>query len=154
MILPRGSNLKIIFHFFCRSCKGLNRLSKVKKPLIYIVFFFILPFAAGAQTIYRADLKILKHKEDRLKYLVKKVMLDSFTAGRMRSESQFIKTFVRSLAVKNSFYYPFDSVQGIGKVYAPDSTFRIFTWQISFDDYYCRQRGCIQYRTADGSLKL
>ncbi|HYC29769.1 MAG TPA: hypothetical protein VEB42_13145, partial [Chitinophagaceae bacterium] len=49
---------------------------------------------------------------------------------------------------------PFDSVQGIGKVYAPDSTFRIFTWQLSFDDYYCRQRGAIQYRTADGSLKL
>jgi len=126
----------------------------VKKPLIFTFFLFILALGARAQTISPADLKILKHKEDSLKALVKNVIIDSFTAGRMRSDSQFIKTLVRSLQVKNSFYYPFDSVQGIGKVYAPDSSFRIFSWQISFDDYYCRQRGAIQYRTPNGSLKL
>jgi hypothetical protein len=80
--------------------------------------------------------------------------VDSFTAGRMRSDSQFIKTLVRSLLVKNSFYYPFDSVRGVGKLYAPDSTFRIITWQIAYDEYYSRQRGAIQFRTADGSLQL
>jgi hypothetical protein len=110
--------------------------------------------AASAQKIAPSDLKILHKKEDSLKILVKNVMIDSFTAGRMRSDSQFVRTLVRSLQVKNSFYYPFDSVKGIGKVYAPDTSFRIITWQISFDDYYCRQRGAIQYRTADGSLKL
>jgi hypothetical protein len=45
-------------------------------------------------------------------------------------------------------------VQGVSKLYAPDSSFRIFTWNISFDDYYSRQRGAIQMRTNDGSLKL
>jgi hypothetical protein len=39
-------------------------------------------------------------------------------------------------------------------LYAPDSTFRILTWEISLSNYYVRQRGAIQYRTADGSLKL
>jgi hypothetical protein len=58
------------------------------------------------------------------------------------------------LQIKNSFHYPFDSVQGVSKLYAPDSTFRIFTWSLSFDDYYSRQRGAIQLRTPDGSLKL
>jgi len=72
----------------------------------------------------------------------------------MRSDSLFIRALVRALQVKNSFYYPFDSVQGISKLYAPDSAFRIFTWNISFDDYYSRQRGAIQMRTNDGSLKL
>lgn len=97
---------------------------------------------------------MLRKKEDSLKMIVKSVMIDSFTAGRMRSDSQFIKTLVRSLQIKNSFYYPFDSIKAIGNLYAPDSTFRIITWQLSYDDYYCRQRGAIQLRTTDGSLKL
>jgi hypothetical protein len=72
----------------------------------------------------------------------------------MRNDSFFIRTLVRTLQVKNSFYYPMDSVIGISKLYSPDSAFRIFTWSLSFDDYYSRQRGAIQMRTKDGSLKL
>lgn len=72
----------------------------------------------------------------------------------MRNDSLFVRTLVRSLQVKNSFYYPFDSLKGVSKLYAPDSTFRIFSWSLSFDDYYSRQRGAIQFRTADGSLRL
>lgn len=127
----------------------------MKKP---ILFFLLLLASAGAFAqagkITPADMRILRQKEDSLKRLVKNVFLDSLTAGRMRSDSQFIKTFVRSLQIKNSFYYPFDSVKGISKVYAPDSTFKIFTWQIDFDGFYIRQRGAIQYATPDGSLKL
>ncbi|HEU0064909.1 MAG TPA: hypothetical protein VFQ58_07750, partial [Flavisolibacter sp.] len=58
------------------------------------------------------------------------------------------------LQVKNSFYYPFDSVQGVSKLFAPDSTFKIFTWEVALNEYYSRQRGAIQYLTKDGSLKL
>jgi hypothetical protein len=72
----------------------------------------------------------------------------------MRNDSLFVRTLIRTLQVKNSFYYPFDSVQGISKIYAPDSSFRFFSWTLSFDDYYARQRGAIQMRTDDGSLKL
>jgi hypothetical protein len=107
-----------------------------------------------AQEIAPADLRKLQVKEDSLKLLAKNVYIDSFTAGRMRSDSQFVKTLVRSLLIKNSFYYPFDSVQGISKIYSPDSLFRIFTWSISYDDFYSRQKGAIQFKTKDGSLKL
>jgi hypothetical protein len=107
-----------------------------------------------AQKSLPADRKKLELKEDSLKTLAADIILDSLTAGRMRSDSQFIRTLVRALQIKNSFYYPFDSVQGVSKLYAPDSTFRIFTWNISFDQYYSRQRGAIQMRTSNGSLKL
>jgi hypothetical protein len=107
-----------------------------------------------AQKILPADRKRLKEKEDSLQRLAANIILDSLTAGRMRSDSQFVRTLVRALQTKNSFYYPFDSVQGVSKLYAPDSTFRIFTWNISYDDYYARQRGAIHMRTSDGSLKL
>jgi hypothetical protein len=108
----------------------------------------------NAQKIDPANQKILIRKEDSLRSLAKNLIIDTFTASRMRNDSIFIRTLVRALQVKNSFYYPFDSLQGVSKLYAPDSAFRIFTWSLSFDDYYSRQRGAIQFKTADGSLKL
>lgn len=93
-------------------------------------------------------------KEDSLKDYSFYLNTDSLTQDRMISDSIFTKTLVRALLIKNSFYYPFDSIKGISKLYAPDSAFRIFTWILSFDDYYSRQKGAIQFRTADGSLKL
>lgn len=102
------------------------------------------------------DFGKLQLKEDTLKTLAKNLITDSTTADRMRSDSLFIRTLVRTLEIKNSFYYPFDSVIGVSKLYAPDTTFRIFTWSLALDDvgYYYRQRGAIQFPTADGSLKL
>ncbi len=127
----------------------------MKNPFIYLLgFCLIFSITLQAQKISPSDFKLLHQKEDSLKRLAKNLYVDSLTAQRMRSDSTFIRTLVRSLQIKNSFYYPFDSVQGISKLYAPDSTFRIFTWSLAIDDYYTRQRGAIQYRTPDGSLKL
>lgn len=126
----------------------------MKNRILSIVALLLVFSWADAQTISSADLRILKSKEDTLKNLAKNLIVDSLTAGRMRNDSLFVKTLVRTLQVKNSFYYPLDSVIGISKLYAPDSTFRILSWSLSFDDYYSRQRAAIQMRTADGSLKL
>jgi hypothetical protein len=126
----------------------------VKKRFLYLAALLFAFCWADAQKISTADLKILKSKEDSLKNLAKNLTIDSLTAGRMRNDSLFVKTLVRTLQVKNSFYYPLDSVLGISKLYAPDSTFRILSWSLSFDDYYSRQRAAIQMKTADGSLRL
>ena len=53
-----------------------------------------------------------------------------------------------------SFYYPFDSLQTISRLYAPDSSFRIFTWQFKKDNLLYLQEGAIQMNQPDGSLKL
>ena len=126
----------------------------MKKPFILILSFIVTAGALHAQKLQPLDLRVLKQKEDSLKNLAKNLIVDSLTAGRMRNDSLFVRTLVRSLQVKNSFYYPFDSVQGISKLYAPDSTFRIFSWSISYDDFYSRQRAAIQFKTPDGSLRL
>jgi hypothetical protein len=135
----------------------LNQIP-LKKFLPFLALSVILNIACTqlsvAQKISQADKKRLIEKEDSLRSLASDIILDSLTASRMRSDSFFVKTLIRALQIKNSFYYPFDSVQGISKLYSPDSAFRIFTWNISFDDYYSRQRGAIQIRTNDGSLKL
>ena len=125
----------------------------MKKPLLYILFLFAVCLSAEAQKISSADLKVLRKKEDSLKMYAKDLNVDSFAANRMRSDSFFIKVLRRSLAVKNSFYYPFDSVKGIGNLYAPDSSFRIITWSLSYSEDFSSQRGVIQYLTADGRPK-
>jgi hypothetical protein len=126
----------------------------VRKLLTLILTVFFLTAFCEAQKIGAADLRILRQKEDSLKALAKNLIVDSLTARRMRNDSMFVRTLVRSLQVKNSFLFPFDSVQGVSKLYAPDSSFRIFSWSLAFDDYYSRQRAAIQFRTPDGSLKL
>jgi hypothetical protein len=134
---------------------------KNSQPLniTFYKIFFLLAFVLSSQflfsqTILLVDKKLLVQKEDTLKVLAKKLIIDSLEEGRMRSDSIFIRTLIRTLQIKNSFFYPFDSVQGISKLYAPDSSFRFFSWNLSYDEYYSRQRGAIQLRTKDGSLKL
>ncbi len=128
----------------------------IRSFIIFLCLVAAFSLSSSAQKITNADLKKLQLKEDTLKDLAKNLILDSTLAGRMRSDSSFIRTLIRSLEIKNSFYYPFDSVKGISKLYAPDTSFRIFTWSLSLDEdgYYYRQRGAIQFPTADGSLKL
>ena len=129
----------------------------VKKSISVIFLFTILVFAPGecwSQKISATGLRQLKSQQDTLAEYSLYLNTDSLPQDRMIADSAFTKVLVRALQVKNSFYFPFDSVLGISKLYAPDSTFRILTWILSYDDYYSRQRGAIQMRTADGSLKL
>lgn len=128
----------------------------MKNSIILSILFLLAQSSFAQQKITPADAKVLRQKEDSLKVLAKTFLTADATEERMHKDSLFIKTLIRSLQVKNSFYFPFDSLQGVSHLYAPDSTFRIFTWQLDFQDSYAytRQRGAIQFRTPDGSLKL
>jgi hypothetical protein len=107
-----------------------------------------------AQRFTPAELKQFKLKQDSLKKTGFDIVNGKDAALRFRSDSNFTRTLVRTLLLKNSFYFPLDSLKTISKLYSPDSLFRIFTWQVVKDDNYCRQRGFIQMNTKDGSLQL
>lgn len=115
--------------------------------------FFLLP-SAQAQRFSRQDMQLLQKKEDSLKNLSIKIIQGINPSDRFNADSSFTKVFVRALKTKNSFYYPFDSIYTVSKLYAPDSSFRIYTWQMVINDNVIRQHGAIQMRTSDGSLKL
>lgn len=108
----------------------------------------------SAQEISSRDRKELRKKEDSLKVYSDKMINAPEAPERFRADSNFVRGLVRSLKVKNSFYYPFDSLRTISHIYAPDSTFRIFTWQLKKDEYVYLQKGAIQINTANGELKL
>ena len=129
-------------------------LTHITKISLTVILSTAIYLQTNAQSLSSSDLKKITIKEDSLKSLAENFHTDSLTAGRMRSDSLFVKTLIRTLQIKNSFHYPLDSVFGVSKVYAPDSSFRILSWNLSFDQYYSRQRAAIQFNTADGSLKL
>ena len=107
-----------------------------------------------AQRISKEDRTILLEKQDSLSSLGLK-LVDAQEAGdRFRADSLFTRVLVRSLKVKNSFYFPFDSLITISRIYSPDSAFRVFTWQVSKDENTHRRHGAIQIKTAEGNLKL
>jgi hypothetical protein len=107
-----------------------------------------------AQTLSASEKKEFRMHEDSLKQYAYNIVFAEKPEQRLRSDSFFIRMLVRTLKLKNSFYYPLDSLQTISRLYAPDSSFRIFTWQLKKDELFYLQRGAIQMRTPDGSLKL
>lgn len=93
-------------------------------------------------------------REDSLKKYAFDIVNGKEAAERFRADSNFTKMLVRALQQPYSFNYPFDSLQTISHLYAPDSSFRIFTWQVIKNEDVFRRHGAIQMKTSDGSLKL
>src|SRR6478735_4733307 len=125
----------------------------MNRTIAVIFFFFLL---AGNVTFGQNSVKTpnLLSREDSLKHFADSMINGINPAVRFRADSNFVRGLVRSLKTPYSFYYPFDSLQTISRLYAPDSTFRIFTWQLKKDEYVFLQKGAIQMNTPDGSLKL
>jgi hypothetical protein len=119
------------------------------------LFLLLILFAnqSLAQRISAKDYKFLQKKEDSLKLVGLKIVQGRNAADRLYADSVFTRMLVKALVTKNSFYYPFDSIINISKLYAPDSSFRIYTWQLSINENMIRQHGAIQMRTDDGSFK-
>lgn len=121
---------------------------------ISLILLLTISLGSYAQNgLTSTSIEQLTIKEDSLKELSLKMVFDQDDATRLRSDSLFVRTLVRALVIPYSYDFPFDSVN-VSKIYPPDSSFRIFTWQISKDAYVYLQKGVIQMRTKDGSLKI
>jgi hypothetical protein len=127
------------------------------KKLAFALLFFVLLFYSkriNAQQLQSEQIKFLNLKEDSLKKFAFQIIKNEDPSVRLRSDSNFTRILVRALKASHSFEYPFDSLITISRLVSPDSSFRIFTWQLIKDESYCRQKGFIQIRTTDGSLSL
>lgn len=122
--------------------------------LVCTFIFLLFVAEVSAQPLRSAVVNDFRLREDSMKTLVYNIVRAQDAATRFRSDSQFTRILVRALIQPHSFHYPFDSLTGISRLYAPDSSFRIFTWQVVKDEEYCRQRGFIQRKTKDGSLQF
>ncbi len=130
-----------------------------QKRAFFVLLAFSLLFRPGTavaqnQNIGQDEYKEFQGREDALKQFAAQIVYAENPSDRFRSDSQFVRLLVRTLRMKNSFYYPFDSLETISRLYSPDSAFRIFTWQLKKDEYFYMQEGAIQMNMPDGSLKL
>ena len=116
------------------------------KQLITVLFFSLTSFWATAQTgpVSNEDLPLMQQLEDTLGLLAWVIVNDSVPQNRFAATRKMIPTLVKALKIKNSFSYPFEQLRTVSILYPPDSTFRIFTWQlyVDVDDY--RYYGAIQ----------
>jgi len=124
------------------------------KNIFLVLFILMSGNLLYSQSLSKQNQAILKKKEDSLKVLALKIIQGRNSSDRFEADSHFTRMFVRALKTPYSFNYKFDSLITISQVIPPDSTFRIFTWQMIVNDRVTRQHGAIQIKTSDGSLKL
>lgn len=121
---------------------------------LFFISMMLLIATINAQPFNKHTLAVFHQKEDSLKSYASKMINANTAFVRFQSDSMFTKLFVQALKIPYSFNYRFDSLITISKLIAPDSSFRIFTWQLVVNENLTRQHGAIQMKTADGSLKL
>ena len=161
LILYRNSPTLFLINkklnFFSRAinaCLAVNE-GVFSQPMFRYIFIFLLSISATLKAqISETGIASLKNQEDSLAFYSHKIIFDSFAENRFHYDSVFIRKLVQSLKMPYSFEYPFDSLTTVSRLYAPDSTFRILTWQVQRDESYYHQEGAIQINTKDGSLKL
>lgn len=123
------------------------------RSLLLFLFTCFVFCSSFSQRITAENYKQLKLMEPVLKNHSDSIINATTWFQRFNSDADLTKSLVMALKTPYSFYYPFDSVY-MSTLYSPDSSFRIFTWQVMKDYSYYRQRGAIQMNTKDGSLKL
>jgi hypothetical protein len=130
-----------------------------KIALKSLIFSLLIAFSVQAQPKNKpagaltpeATAKI-KAIEDTLGVLAYAVVNDSVERIRFAACQSLIPTLVRALKVENSFRYPFERLKSISILTPPDSSFRIFTWQLFVNDSTYRYYGAIQ--TNQSKLQL
>lgn len=122
--------------FFC-----LNAYSQ-KKP--------VQPATSGENFQY------LRDESDSLKAMAKDILNHDSAAYKFELNKKFGAALTELLRLRGSFEFPFDSLVTLSKIYAPDNSFRIFTWYIVDKDKDHFYYGLIQRKviTATGRDSL
>lgn len=128
----------------------------LRSTFLTTLMLFFAGFTLSAQNnrtpLPKADRERLTQIEDTLALLGHISVNDSLEDNRFGATRLMIPILVEALKVPRSFQYPFERLKTISIQYAPDSTFRVFTWQLFVSDNEYRYYGAIQMNTPD--LKL
>jgi hypothetical protein len=92
----------------------------------------------------RADPAQLQASEDSLRKLASLVFHCKTDESRTKANTRFLAFLGETLKLEGSFEYPFDSLKDIGKLKAPDATFRIYDYNLQKDDGSMVYYGFIQ----------
>ncbi|MEM6380884.1 MAG: hypothetical protein AAF705_22115 [Bacteroidota bacterium] len=111
----------------------------------------LLCFSANGQ-ISSEDLSKIKAYEDSLIVDAFLVVNDTLPSSRFSATKRLIFHLKSALKFNNSFEYKFERLNSVSIQYAPDNSFRIFTWQLMVDKQDYRYFGAIQLNTPEIQL--
>ncbi len=96
------------------------------KSILLIIALCSVNIALG-QKLPAASRAELEKRQDTLRGMSYDIINGKTQEVRASRNDEFIPALVKALKTPYSFYYPFDSLTTMAKVYPADSTFRIFT---------------------------
>ncbi|MCX6351139.1 MAG: hypothetical protein NTX03_04665 [Bacteroidetes bacterium] len=103
--------------------------------------------------IFSQNIDSLNHKEIILQSIADSMLDGSNQMVRLMALKKFIPTLSKTLKIKGSMQYPFDSLRFMKMFTAPDNSFRLYNWLIKFDDGTFHYFAALQYFKND-SVKV
>jgi len=116
----------------------------------FIVFISLLSLLHNSTFAQTAE--NFQAQEVNLVQLSTQFLKDSLQENRISAAAEFNEALTATLQQKASFNYPFAALETVSILYPPDSTFRIFTWQIYVDKADYRYGGIIQVNNTDNQI--
>jgi hypothetical protein len=119
--------------------------------LAFLLFLVIFP-SIKAQQVSITD---FRRSEDSILNYFEKIKQTNDDKRKLDINDKIVNELNKQLSTYESFNYPFDSVKLVGKVYAPDMSFRIITWNLPLYNGNYNYFGFIQVPDKTGhSIKL
>lgn len=120
----------------------LNKLRKCNFVLAALLFCGVLSasgsaFAQGnaaSQDKSMDGSTYFVEQERELNKKLQAALSEGLKADRIEANNKFVPQLVEVLKKPNSFEHPFDSLENVSVLYAPDRAFRIFTWVLPMAD--------------------
>ena len=116
-----------------------------------LILILFLPIHSQAQ-ISDTDLERIKAYEDSMVLDAFLVVNDTIAERRFLATRNLILHLKEALRPDYSFKYPFERLNSVSIQYAPDNSFRIFTWQLPISNTEYRYFGAIQMNTKEVQL--
>jgi hypothetical protein len=115
---------------------------KRTRVLILYAFLFLLPVSAALAD----NTALFKAYEDSLRQLGPRVFKSKTDEAKKAANQRYQRLLEECLKLDGSFDYPFDSLRDIGKMRAPDASFRIYNWNLPKNDGTMEYFAYIQHR--------
>ena len=69
---------------------------------------------------------------------------DTHSQERVEMNDSILNKMRDALRLQGSFFYPFESLKNIGRIYSDDYNLRVYTWAIELEDYNYKFYGLVQ----------
>ncbi len=118
--------------------------------LFLFLYFLLLPNIVKSQQ--NIELFVYEQKVSEMFDTLRKTEDD---AKRMEINQGLISLFDKILTMDSSFYYPFDSLKNMGKIYSSDTLVRVYSWNLPLSNGTHRYFAYFQHlKRRNGQIQL